>query len=68
MRYEFIIAEKVTSTTQAAFPELRQSDSLPGQRGTVMFGPVIDSPNLHGLLDRFQDFGLTVVEMRMLPD
>lgn len=68
MRYEFILAEKVSATTRDAFPELAESTLLPGRSGTVMFGPVIDEPNLHGLLDRFQDFGLTVIEMRMLPD
>jgi hypothetical protein len=33
-----------------------------------MFGPVEDNAHLHGLLDRFQTFGLTVLELRQLPD
>lgn len=68
MRYEFILAEKVSATTRAEFPELKESQLPLGQQGTVMFGPVIDDPNLHGMINRFQDFGLTIVEMRMLPD
>jgi hypothetical protein len=68
MRYEFILAERISDTARAAFPELEKSDVLTCQTGTVMFGPVVDRPHLHGLLDRFQDFGLTVVEMRQLPD
>jgi len=34
----------------------------------VLFGAVLDGPHLHGLLDRFRTFGLTLVEMRRLPD
>jgi len=50
----------------AGFPELTVAASATG--GTVMFGPVKDNADLHGLLDRFQTFGLTVVELRQLPD
>jgi hypothetical protein len=33
-----------------------------------MYGPVRDFAHLRGLLARFDDLGLTVVEMRRLPD
>lgn len=68
MRYEFVLAERIPETARAAFPELEKSDVLVAQTGTVLYGPVTDQPHLHGLLDRFQDLGLTVVEMRQLPD
>ena len=67
MRYEFILAENVSATTMEAFPELAESQAIVTP-GAVLFGRVVDGPHLHGLLDRFQTLGLTVVEMRRLPD
>jgi hypothetical protein len=34
----------------------------------VLYGVVHDDAHLHGLLARFQAFGLTLLEMRRLPD
>jgi hypothetical protein len=65
-RYEFLLPGRVSETVSAAFPELKVTASPTG--GTVLFGPVKDNAALHGLLDRFQTFGLTVVELRQLPD
>jgi hypothetical protein len=65
-RYEFLLPGRVSESVVAAFPELTAAAGATG--GTVMYGPVQDSAHLHGLLDRFQDFGLTVVELRRLPD
>jgi hypothetical protein len=65
-RYEFLLPGRVSDTVLAAFPELTARLSPVG--GTVMFGPVTDGAHLHGLLDRFQTLGLTVVELRQLPD
>jgi hypothetical protein len=66
MRYEFLLPGRVSETVCAAFPELIARPSPTG--GTAMFGPVRDSAHLHGLLDRFQTLGLTIVELRQLPD
>ena len=66
MRYEFLLPGRVSETVCAAFPELTARPSPTG--GTAMYGPVRDSAALHGLLDRFQTLGLTVVELRQLPD
>jgi uncharacterized protein YbbC (DUF1343 family) len=66
VRYEFLLPGRVSEAVRAAFPELIVRPSPMG--GTVFFGPVTDSAHLHGLLDRFQSFGLTVAEMRQLPD
>ncbi len=51
----------------AAFPELTESTTA-SSRGTVLYGPITDRAHLHGLLDRFHAYGLTVLEMRQLPD
>ena len=66
MRYEFLLPGRVSEAVTSEFPELTTAASAAG--GTVMFGPIKDSSHLHGLLDRFQSFGLTVVELRQLPD
>jgi len=65
-RYEFLLPGRISESVAAAFPELTARPSAMG--GTVMFGPVKDSAHLHGLLDRFQTLGLTIVELRQLPD
>ncbi|MGY1742955.1 MULTISPECIES: hypothetical protein [unclassified Blastococcus] len=66
MRYEFLLPGRVSEAVAGAFPELTTGVGATG--GTVMFGPVTDGSHLHGLLDRFQSLGLTVVELRQLPD
>ncbi|HEY9412319.1 MAG TPA: hypothetical protein VIP77_22255 [Jiangellaceae bacterium] len=66
MRYEFLIAGSVSETVQAAFPELHTTAAPAG--GTAMYGPVEDLTHLRELLVRFDDLGVTVVEMRRLPD
>src|SRR3954453_18337693 len=65
-RYEFLLLGRLSEAVAAGFPELTVAASATG--GAVMFGPVKDNADLHGLLDRFQTFGLTVVELRQLPD
>ena len=66
VRYEFRLAAAVSDRVAASFPELRVVRHPAG--GTVLFGVVEDDSHLHGLLDRFQSLGLTVLEMRRLPD
>lgn len=66
MRYEFLIAGRVSATIEAAFPELTTTTAPTG--GTAMYGPVEDSARLRELLARFDDLGLVVVEMLRLPD
>ncbi|WP_205855808.1 hypothetical protein [Phytoactinopolyspora endophytica] len=65
MRYEFLVAGRVSDTVVAAFPELDVAPA-PGA-DTAMFGTVKDKAALRGLLARFDDLGLTVLEMRQLP-
>ncbi len=68
MRYEFILVEQIPDVARAAFPELEESTVATGTTGSVMFGDVVDAPHLHGILDRFQDLGFTLLELRRLPD
>lgn len=67
MRYEFVLTEAPSVSALAAFPELTTATELPPVRA-VLYGEVQDRPHLRGLLDRFEDLALTVVEMRRLPD
>jgi hypothetical protein len=66
VRYEFLMHGIIEETALSAFPELTAAQGPAG--GTVLFGAVYDDAHLHGLLARFQAFGLTVLEMRRLPD
>ena len=66
MRYEFIIQGSLSEDVMAALPELSSTAYPTG--GTVLFGPVQDEADVATLLARFADFGLSVVEMRRLPD
>lgn len=65
MHYEFRVAGHVSEPLAEEFPELTNA-VIPQQ--TVFFGPVMDEAHLYGLLVRFQNLGLPVVEMRRLPD
>jgi hypothetical protein len=64
-RYEFRLAEPLSPTARAAFPELSQGEALGGD---MLFGPVASQEQLHALLARFGTMGLTVRELRLLPD
>lgn len=66
MRYEFLVAGTVSETIKAAFPELTTARAAAG--GTSFYGPVDDDARVREMLDRFEDLGITVVEMRRLPD
>lgn len=66
MRYEFLVAGSVSETVSAAFPELTVARARAG--GTSLYGPVEDHARLQELLARFEELGISVVEMRQLPD
>ena len=66
VRYEFLIREQLSPTVRDAFPELKVNAGPVG--GTILYGPVADDAALHGLLARFANLGITVIEMRQLPD
>jgi hypothetical protein len=64
-RYEFRVAQRLSATVIAAFPELSVTDS---SSGTVLFGPMRDAAELHGVLSRLQLLGLTILDVHRLPD
>ena len=64
-RYEFRVAQRLSATVVAAFPELSVTDS---SSGTVLFGPMRDDAELHGVLSRLQLLGLTILDVHRLPD
>jgi hypothetical protein len=64
-RYEFRVAERLSATTLAAFPELATTDH---GAGPVLYGSMRDDSELHAILSRFQLLGLTVVDVHRLPD
>jgi hypothetical protein len=64
-RYEFRVAQRLSATVIAAFPELTATD---GASGTVLFGPLRDDAELHGILSRLQLLGLTILDVHRLPD
>ncbi len=66
MRYEFIIQGTLSPDVVAALPDLSSTPYPTG--GTVLFGPVRDEADVATLLAQFADLGLSVVEMRRLPD
>nr|WP_296764547.1 hypothetical protein [Rhodococcus sp. (in: high G+C Gram-positive bacteria)] len=66
IRYEFVIEGDLTERARAAFPDLAFARNPATY--TRLFGPVDDETALRGMLARFDALGLTVVELRRLPD
>ncbi len=66
MRYEFLIAGLVSETVQAAFPGFNFVKGPAG--GTVFHGPVRDLAELRGILCRLDRLGISIVELRQLPE
>jgi hypothetical protein len=64
-RYEFRVAQRLSATVVAVFPELSVTDS---SSGTVLFGPMRDDAELHGVLSRLQLLGSTILDVHRLPD
>ena len=66
MRYEFIVRDTVPDGVGAELPELSSTCYPTG--GTALFGPVRDEADVASLMARLRDLGLSVIEMRQLPD
>lgn len=64
-RYEFRLAERMSPTAVAAFPELATAD---GASGSTLFGAVRDRSELLSILERFDLLGLTLLDVHRLPD
>lgn len=66
VRYEFVVEGDLSERAKAAFPDL--SVVRVPATFTRLFGPIDDDTALRGMLARFDALGLTVVELRRLPD
>ena len=62
--YEIRIRGRVGEAVQAAFADMTVAIN-PVE--TVVYGPVRDQAALYGLLDRIQELGLELVEVRRFP-
>jgi hypothetical protein len=59
-RYEIVIKDRISPRLGSAFPGL-ELETRPGQ--TVLTGSFKDQSQLHGVLDRLQDFGIELVSI-----
>jgi hypothetical protein len=66
MRYEFIVTGSVSEDVKAELPEMASTAYPTG--GTALFGPIGDEADVLTILARINCLGLSVIEMRQLPD
>ena len=66
MRYAFIVTGSLSDTVTAQLPELAAAPFATG--GTALFGPVKDEADIMTMHARISDLGLSIIEMRRLPD
>jgi hypothetical protein len=62
-RYEIVVKDRLSTRFGEAFPGV-ELETRPGQ--TVLRGEFTDQSQLHGLLDRLQDFGIELVSVNAL--
>jgi hypothetical protein len=62
-RYEIVVKDRLSARFSEAFPGV-ELKARPGQ--TVLRGEFTDQSELHGLLDRLQDFGIELVSVNAL--
>ena len=63
--YRIVVSGELSERFAAAF-EGMEIETGGGQ--TILTGEVIDQPHLHGLLDRINSFGLTLLSVQALPE
>jgi hypothetical protein len=63
--YELRFAGEASTIIRAAFPELEMTTDC---GTTTLRGRLADQAALHGALDRIQDLGLELVEVRVVDD
>ena len=66
MRCEFIVRGTVSDDAVAELPELSSTRDPTG--GTALYGPVQGEADVLTRMTRLRHLGLSVVEMRRLPD
>nr|WP_218681554.1 hypothetical protein [Rhodococcus qingshengii] len=65
-RYQFLIDGEASDRVRAAFPQLEVGHAV--GRFTTLFGPVSDPASLRSIIARLDALGLTLAELRRLPD
>ena len=66
MRYQFIVVGPVSDVAAAELPDMASTTHPTG--GIALFGPVQDESDALTMLGRIRGLGLSVIEMRRLPD
>ena len=66
MRYAFIVPGSVPKAVDAVLPEFESTNYPTG--GRAPFGPAQDESDLLTILSRITALGLSVIEVRLLPD
>lgn len=65
IRVEFLIDGDLSDVVLANFPELAVTRGPAG--GSLLYGTAADQAHLDGLLARFSELGIPVVEFRQVP-
>ncbi|GAA4397777.1 hypothetical protein GCM10023168_03080 [Fodinibacter luteus] len=66
MRYLFVVSGSPSAAVEDELPEMAATTYPTG--GTALFGPIRDQADVMSVLARLTRLGLSVVEMRPLPD
>jgi hypothetical protein len=66
MRYEFMVAKRLSDRAAAAFPELARTHAPSGH--TRLYGEVHDRTHFDQILTRISDMGLDLIDVHQLPD
>ena len=64
-RYELRVQGRLSPDVKQDFEEFDVSEA-PVE--TVLLGEVVDGAHLHGILARFESFGLQIVSLRAIPE
>jgi hypothetical protein len=64
--YQFIVDGTPTELVRQAFPELKVTDA-PVHGGTSLHGDLPDNAAVRSVLNKLDDLGLSLVEMRQIP-
>jgi hypothetical protein len=64
--YQFIVDGTPTELVRQAFPELQMTEA-PVHGGTSLHGDLPDGAAVRSVLDKLDDLGLSLVEMRQIP-
>jgi hypothetical protein len=64
-RYELRVQGRMSPAVKQDFQEF---DVTEAPVETVLLGEVIDGAHLHGVLARFESFGLQIVSLRAIPE